>query len=311
MKLTNLKVPKFLGKFGTKLAVAATEHGPQVAVTVGIVGTVVAVVYAAHQTTKLSGRLDEAKTIIEDAKKESRQMEQPKATLCQIGGYIRGVRRVGGLYLGPAIVLAVSDGMILWAFHELDGRLAAVTGALIATQAENERGWKELAGVVGEDKARDIRYDMHTEDKVVALSENEEVQVKEKVANDPNDIRAGVYEILWAEETVKRSFWKDDPWWNYTRLCQVQDECNRELREHGFIFLNDVLKRIGIRSLPKIGNFVGWIDNGTNDRQIDFGLDLPKARPLAALHEPNAMLTFNCTYIMNRIDCITWGRIDE
>ena len=69
-------------------------------------------------------------------------------------------------------------------------------------------------------------------------------------------------------------YWVDDSETNLTFLKTVQKQMNEQLKEDGYLFLNDVYIALGIRR-TKYGQVCGWIydeDNTFGDNFVDFGI---------------------------------------
>ena len=68
--------------------------------------------------------------------------------------------------------------------------------------------------------------------------------------------------------------WEPDSESNLYFLNKAQRELNNQLKEDGYLFLNDVYKRLGIKK-TKAGQIVGWIYDENNifgDNFVDFGI---------------------------------------
>lgn len=76
-------------------------------------------------------------------------------------------------------------------------------------------------------------------------------------------------------------YWKDDPWINQINLRSAEREMNIKLVTDGFLFLNDVYRRLGM-PMSIDGQIVGWTYNGANgDHGVSFGVfdDDPRQLP--------------------------------
>lgn len=297
-------VAKKAAKVATKASIAAREYGPNVAIIAGVVGLIGGAVYAAYQTTKLDEAVEEAKETIEEGKKEAVAMTQPKSTIHKITTRVKGLVRVARVYAGPAAVILISAGSVLYGLNLINGKLTAVTGALIASQAEEKRAWEALESEVGKERTDDIRYGMHTEKiETETVNENGKIEKKEvsnKVLNNPKEPLYGKYSYLLDESTVKYSFWDGDPWKQKMRYLAAEQDMNnlKDSREGKYVFLNEALKAVGYKKLPKIGWFTGWY----GDKRISFGLDRPWAKPLMDEVQPEVVLSMNCDgYILDKI----------
>lgn len=64
--------------------------------------------------------------------------------------------------------------------------------------------------------------------------------------------------------------WENDKFQNISTLRGEENWANDKLRLQGYLFLNDVLDRLGMPR-TKAGQVVGWISNGKGDCFVDFG----------------------------------------
>lgn len=65
--------------------------------------------------------------------------------------------------------------------------------------------------------------------------------------------------------------WEHDKYQNMCTLSVERNWANDKLRLEGFVFLNDVLYRLGLPR-SKAGQFLGWKLDGDGDGYIDFGI---------------------------------------
>lgn len=74
--------------------------------------------------------------------------------------------------------------------------------------------------------------------------------------------------------------WTKDPYRNQINLRAIEREMNSQLVRDGFVFLNDVYRRLGL-PLSIDGQIVGWTYNGDGDHCISFGVfdDDPRQLP--------------------------------
>ena len=93
--------------------------------------------------------------------------------------------------------------------------------------------------------------------------------------------------------------WKDDPFINAKNLRGIETEMNQKLVRDGFLFLNDVYRRLGL-ALSIDGQVVGWVYDGAHgDHAVSFGVfdddprQLPCNKAFLAEETPNALLDFN------------------
>lgn len=104
-------------------------------------------------------------------------------------------------------------------------------------------------------------------------------------------------------------YWVDDSETNLMFLKTVQKQMDEQLKEDGYLFLNDVYRELGIKK-TRAGQVVGWIYNDKEpigDNFVDFGIyDRKDEACLAFVNgtEDVILLDFN-------VDGVIWGLIPD
>lgn len=258
----------------SKLALTAlkvSKTSPRLLFVGGVVGVVGTVILSSRATLQLPSILDE----VEDKKAKydegvhkydnysAEDAVKDKALL-----YFKTSVRIVKLYAPSLALAAVSIGMLTGSHHILSKRNAALTAAY-ATLEKSFRGYRDrVVKDVGEDKDREYRYGVET-DEVTETDENgKKTQVKKKVATATTE-----YGKLFRQGNVN---WRKEPDYNLLFIRGVQRYANDSLQAKGYLFLNDVYDQLGI-DRTSAGQIVGWLaDNsgkyGNNDGYVDFGL---------------------------------------
>lgn len=78
----------------------------------------------------------------------------------------------------------------------------------------------------------------------------------------------GIYNFRFDKEAGS---WENDSYMNICTLNAEQQWADNKLKLEGFIFLNDVLDRLGLPR-TKSGQVVGWRSNGDGDGFVEFGI---------------------------------------
>lgn len=109
--------------------------------------------------------------------------------------------------------------------------------------------------------------------------EPKKTEVKDIVITKPDNI----FHYLFCKESVKPYCYSDTPWYNNRLLMQAQDMFNRQLRNNGYLLLDDVYTYLGL-DMTNIfaekmkGRTYGWTldcyaeDGMPNDQHVLFGI---------------------------------------
>lgn len=264
------------------------KNSPALLMGVGVVGFVGTVVVASKATLKLSETLDTyddkletARTLFETGHKDYSQKDFNHDVRVL---RVRTAYQVAKLY-APAFGLGVATLSCFGGSHIImTKRNAGLAAAYAAVDKAFEQYRERVANEFGEEKERELRYDIVTEE--VHDTENGKVE-KVKKANG-RSIYARVF-----DETTSTS-WSKEPRYNQVFLQAQQNYANDLLRQRGHVFLNDVFDMLGLERTPA-GAVVGWV-KGNGDDYIDFGIfegDRFKGMEFVAGNEKSVVLDFN------------------
>lgn len=286
------------------------KHSPEILITAGVIGTVSAAVMACRATYKLKAVMDKSAEQIEavhyctengytiDPETEEKipyTEEDSKRDLTI--AYAHTVVDVVKLY-APAVILGgLSIAAVITSSHIQRQR----TIAAAAAYASLNKQFKAYSGRVierfGEGLDKELRYGVKAQEiEVTETDENGEEKTVTKIVNavDPNEF--GEYTFFFDEYCPG---WQRDAEFNKMTLKQIQTFCNKKLQEQGYLFLNDVLKEIGL-PFVRHGQYIGWIydeKNHIGDNFIDFGLYNAyneATRDFMNGREYSVLLDFNC-----------------
>lgn len=275
------------------------KHSPEILLGVGIVGTVVGAVLACKATTKVSGIMEKTKKDIaqihECAKNpnlvEEYTEEDKKKALTIV--YVKTGLELVKAYAPAVAVEALSITSLLASHHIIRQRNVALAAAYTAV----DRGFKSYRSRVvdrfGEELDRELRFNVKAEevDEKVTTEDGKETTEKRTVMTAKTN----------KHDEYTRCFdcgcngWSKDAEFNLMFLNHMQTECNKILRDQGYLFFNDVLDKLGY---PKtsIGQVTGWVYNKKVQNVVDFGIyDLndPKKRDFVNGFERTIWLDFN------------------
>ena len=290
-----------------KLAFGIRKHSPEILVAFGITGTVIGAVMACKATTKIGSVLEKAKKDLEPIHKI-----QAKKDLTIV--YVQTGVRFIKLYAPSVILGALSMASILASTSILKKRNIA----LAAAYATVDRGFKEYRHRVierfGEEIDHELRYNIKAKEIEERITDEngKETIVKKKmmVADDPNQ-----YSDFARFFDDGCNGWDKNAEYNLMFLRSEQNYANDRLKSRGYLFLNEVYERLGIKP-TKAGQVVGWIYDPDNpeydgDGYVDFGIyeiGRKTSRDFVNGLERTILLDFNVDGpILDRIEGIAQG----
>lgn len=300
-------ISKLTGTFN-KLGYQIKKYSPEICVAFGVVGVVASTVMACKATTKVSEILDETKENLdvihkgmEDGNINGKEYTKEDGKKDLAATYVQTGIAFVKLY-GPSVVLG---GLSLTSIVASNRILRRRCGALAAAYATVDRSFKEYRGRVserfGKDVEQEIRYGIkHKEiEETVVNEDGTETTVKKTVSTiDPElAVNCSPYAKFFDEASP---YWEKDAEYNLMFLQAEQNYANDLLKSQGYLFLNDVYKRLGLDT-TKAGQVVGWIydKNGPiddHDNYVDFGIftnDRERTRAFVNGHERSILLDFN------------------
>ena len=206
----------------------------------------------------------------------------------------------------PALLGLASIALNVYDHDILRRRLAETTISLAAMTKTLNEYRKRVIEDQGAEKDQEYMHGIKAM-KRIEIDEDGNI-VKEEDSYEKRQPGISQYARMFDEgdwdEVNKRwihqnAYWKDDPFINQKNLRSAEREMNQRLAIDGFLFLNDVYRRLGL-PLSIDGQIVGWTYNGLGgDHAVSFGVfdddprQLPCNRRFIAGETPNALLDFN------------------
>ncbi len=287
-------------RFGVK------KHSPEILVVSGIVGLVTGAVLACRATTKVRTILDErdeqllavdtleneGRLYADDAKTEYTADDAKKDKI--IISVKTGAKLVK-LY-APAVTLgAASIVSILAGHHILSKRNAAIAAAYAAVENSFKEYRKRVAERFGEEVDDELKYDIRAKQIVDTVTDEngKEKKIKKTIKAADSNLGGSPYAIMFDKDTAK--LWESDNEYNLMHLRIEQQWANDMLKCRGYLSLNDIYERLGVKP-SKMGQIVGWKydhDNPDFDNFVDFGIREIDA-DTADGAEKKILLDFNC-----------------
>ena len=308
--LTNVKNSLNLFKGGVskdaaKLLLKAQKYGPKIAVYAGAAGSVVAFAWGIKKTLSAEEVIDAINSDIHEAK----ELNLGAGGIAK--AYAKGAWKITKFYAGPVLVEIGSIALILYGVNVIDGRLVAMTATATALEELNnstKRSWvnyrEALKEKYGENFDEDIKwdsdYEISTESPVDKETGEEGAWKLKQCASRPDGISP--YAVIFDETS---SEWSNDPEYNKMTLLRIQQTCNDMLHSRGYLFLNEVYHELGLPA-TRIGQMVGWLDDGNGDGFVSFGIfDVEAVNNRSEFingFEPSILLDFN-------VDGVIWDKI--
>lgn len=311
-----MKANGLIQTIGNKLArvgFGAKKHSPEILIVAGITGTIVSAVIACKATLKINSvleEMDEQLDIIRGGTdnekiKDQYSEEDKKKDLTIV--YVRTGLKVIQIY-APAVIIGTLSLISILASNNILRKRNTALGLAYMTVSKGFKKYR--ANVVkkyGSDIDRALRFDAVKETVVEKIiDENgKEIEVEKEV------------EIIKLDEESEYAKYFDEssPYWqrsadyNLSFLKAEQAYANNLLRAKGYVFLNEIYERLGIKQ-TKAGQVVGWVydqhDTETCDNFIDFGIyrnafNSVARRAFVNGYEPVVLLDFN-------VDGCIWER---
>lgn len=251
---------------------------PSVMIGAGVVGVVGATVLACRATLKIESIIDRTQEDLEtittataedlskeeDGPKIARIMMESKRIKSKI--YIKAAVDILRLY-APAIAIGgVSIGLIVGSHKMMTRRNAALAAAYKALDKAYHSYQERVVDALGEERERDIRYDISEETGKVTDEETGETKTAKVKVMDGKGYSP--YARFFDESSTQ---WVKTPEYNAMFLNAQQKIANDMLQARGHVFLNEVYDMLG---LPRssAGSVVGWVADSEGDNFIDFGI---------------------------------------
>lgn len=257
----NQKIQQLIGK----VKLGAKRNAPELLLGAGLITGTATIVLASRATVKAVGikkELDEGNmsldfyikdgSISDDAaKKEVRRL------------YTKYALDLAKQYAIPVGLYASTVALVFSSYKIQKNRQMALSAALAAcTTAYSTLLGKLRNGAATGLTAKEVMDGI--EGKIIVDPDTGEVTI-EKVQGEPVD---SLYKVRFDRYSTA---WEKDKFQNESTLRSEENWANDRLRLQGYVFLNDIYDRLGLPK-TKAGQIVGWLNDGTGDGFIDFGV---------------------------------------
>lgn len=261
-------------KFGVK------KHSPEILVVSGIVGLVTGAVLACRATTKVRDILDERNKQLDEVKntltdetvsEAAYSIEDSKRDTMIIN--VQTGAKLAWLY-APAVALGVASAASILVGHNiLKKHTAAIAAAYATVQNGFDEYRKRVKARFGEDVDKELEFGVKAKQRTEEVTdENGKTKTVKKTVNVANKNLGGSPYAWVFDENCE--LWERDHDYNMMNLRAEQQYATDKLRSRGYLYLNEVLERLGIPT-SKMGQIVGWVykpDNPDFDDFVDFGI---------------------------------------
>lgn len=276
-----------------KFALTLRQKSPEILTGVSIASGIGAIVCGVRAGMKLQDVLDDFK--IEIGYCQEKYADDPQTLGKEMTRvYTRYLGKIALLF-APAIGLeAASIASGLSAKKIVDGRLAVATTAYAALSTTFNEVMNKIKEKYGEEAYYDLRFGDKVEEYIDMKEDGSAVEVRKPLAEREPD---PTVRLLAKDE---HEMWKndEDPSSILSMLQAIQSDWNRNLKQDGIVFLNQILK---VLKYPptEFGQRYGWVynpDDPDSSNYISFGLlnDPESWRNFIKGRDPWLWLNFNC-----------------
>lgn len=294
-----MKANKFTKALG-KIKFGAMKHSPEILIVSGIVGLIGAGVLACRATLKSEDILSERKTklanaeLLENNEREDYSPEDARKDRLIIN--VQTGLKIAGKY-APAVGIAVAATISILAGHNiLRKRSAAIAAAYAAVNNGFKEYRKRVVERFGEKADEELKLGVKQKQIIeTKIDEGGDSRGKEKKVKSAVDVADGnlggsPYSFIYDKQTAP-SMYEESTDYMMMRLRAEQSYANDLLNARGYLTLNEVLERLGLKT-SKMGQIVGWAKDG-GDGFVDFGVREMKVATIDG-DEDKIVLDFNC-----------------
>ena len=220
------------------------KNGPQITVGVGVTGLIGAGVYACVKTTKVQ-------PILEDHKKRKDE-GQSKAKL-----YLVTTGKMAKHYAVPLLI----GGLSTFGIFKGTSMLLKTNAELAAAYIALDEGFKEYRKGVVEQYGAEVDEKLRKGLKTVEIEYEDGTKESFEAVTDESQLHKD-YRWIFAKGTS--NYARVSTFYNMSFLLDAQNYFNSQLKYNGFLFVNDVLRYLGL-PLVSWGWIVGWVFDKDTD----------------------------------------------
>jgi hypothetical protein len=289
------KLPNSVTLKAGRSALLTKKHSPAILFGAGVIGFGATVVLACRATIKMDPLTEEAHKRVEAIKADettTAKTQKKELTVVRTAMLVETLK----LY-GPAVLVGLGSVCALTGSHiVLTKRNVALTAGYATLEQFIDQYRKRVSESLGDEKEGEL-YRGIVETDIVEETEDGPVVTKGK-----RRIGGSPYSRLF-DETNKN--WQRERNYNVMFLSSQQVHADNLLKTRGYVFLNDVLKALGMPQCYE-GQMVGWVKgSGKGDDFIDFGIYSSEhmGEEFVSGYEKSVWLDFNVQgNILDKVD---------
>lgn len=258
----NAKVHQLVGK----VKLGAKKNAPELLLGLGLVTGTATVVMASKATIKAVeiNKGHKCRMEVLEESRETGSMDDAELKAQVISLYKGYALDLAKTYAVPVGLYAATVVSVFASYKIQKNRQIALSAALAAcTTAYTTLLGKIKNGAANGLTAKEVLDGVEVKENIDPVTG--EVTI-EKVQGTPVE---ELYTFRFDDQNA--AAWEKDKFQNECTLRAEESWANDMLRLQGYVFLNDVLKRLGIEP-TQAGQIVGWRSNGDGDGYIDFGM---------------------------------------
>lgn len=271
---------KKIASFGGKVGMKVKKASPELLIIGGVACVIGGTVLACKATKKVDDILEESENTISQIN-DAQDLEDEAEDAAELESLIKKeiikekiscAGKIVASYAPAAALMTTGVAMIFTSHGIMKQRQATILAAYNAVDTAF-RKYRERILAEEDGKERDFYYMTGKTRKQL----EEELDGDEALIADVND-RAedivaldhpfGPYTFVFSRNTS--DFWEGHGLSNLSTLRQAEQWGTDQIRLNGYVFLNDILKRLGMKE-TRIGQLAGWM-KGYGDDYVDFGL---------------------------------------
>lgn len=166
--------------------------------------------------------------------------------------------------------------LVLRAYSLVKAELVSMTGAALAIETAFKAYRERVAERYGEDAERDIYLGAEdVEYEVTKTLKNGKEKTEKRKGKTVDPAKMGLYEFFYDDATFPYGWQDKGLEYNLYKLKQIEHWANDKLQAQGFLFLDDVLRELGMdaaNAAEPLFRTAGWFRDGDGDGYVDFGV---------------------------------------
>lgn len=286
--------------------VGLSKNTPDIYIGLGIVGVAVGsylAIKAGKQAADIVNNVKEDIKFIDDSLEEVSEVTEEhikEAEKEKIELKVKAGVELAKI-ISPVVITNVVTIAMFLKGHEMNKkRLLAVGAAYNALNLDYSKYRDRVKEKLGEKEELAIRHNTP----IVTIEEKDDKTDKKKKTDGYDVSNKTEYSPFCKFFDATSPAWEKSATYNLTFLRAQQKMANDQLRNNGYLFVNDLYKNLGLEPIPE-GQLFGWVYDADEDTTIDFGLynihDEAVRRFVNGV-EPVVLLDFNVQgYILDKV----------